>query len=195
MRKYYLLTLSVMCFQCALFAADETLQKAEEPPQAIMFTPPKNWQYVNADQLSEKVKVMVVGKAKKSYPPSINLGVEEYKGTLKDYLKVVKRINDEQGGEWKDLGMIRTAAGCASLSRLDTRTEWGWVRMMHVILCKDGAAYILTTAALRDEFAANYNDFFNTLRSLRFGPMPSEKELAELEQTPPAKKNRVRRTK
>jgi hypothetical protein len=168
MRKCYYLSIPMIWMSCALFAAKE------EPPQAIMFSPPKNWQYVSADQLSEKVKVMVVGKSRKGYPPSINLGVEEYKGTLKDYLKLVKRINDEHGGEWKDLGMIRTPAGNASLSQLDTRTEWGWVRMMHVILVKDGAVYILTTASLRDEFASNYNDFFNTMRSLSFGPLPED---------------------
>ena len=183
MKRYWSLVITCLSLHCALFGADKDLKteaKKENPAQAIMFTPPKNWNYVSGDQLPDKVKVMVVGKGKKGYPPSINLGVEEYKGTTKDYLKIVKRINDEQGGDWKDLGQVRTAAGCASLSQLDTRTEWGWVRMMHIILCKDGAAYILTAASLRDEYSDHYSNFFKTMRSLRFGPLPEDqREIAE----------------
>lgn len=179
MKRTCLLIMAWMSVTC-LHAAEKKEERPPARPQAVMFTAPKNWNYVAANELPDKVKVMVVGKSKKGYPPSMNLGVEEYKGTTKEYLKIVKRINDEQGGDWKDLGQVRTAAGCASLSQLDTRTEWGWVRMMHIILCKDGAAYILTAASLRDEFSDHYSDFFKTMRSLRFGDMPDEeREIAD----------------
>jgi hypothetical protein len=117
--------------------------------------------------LPERVKVMVVGKSPTSFPPSMNLSTEPYKGSLKQYLKIVKNMNDAQGFEWKDLGTIRTEAGIASLSQADTKNEWGNVRLMHVILMKNGTVYILTASALKDEFSEFYKEFFAAMRSLR----------------------------
>jgi hypothetical protein len=76
-------------------------------------------------------------------------------------------MNDAQGFEWKDLGTIRTEAGTASLSQVDTKTEWGSVRLMHVIMMKNGTVYILTASALKDEFSQFYKEFFAAMRSLR----------------------------
>lgn len=142
------------------------IEMAKEPG-AVMFTPPSGWQLTDSKELPKSVKVMVVGKGAKEYPPSINLSTEEYAGTLKQYLKIVKAINDSQGSEWKDLGTIRTDAGDASLSQVDAKSQWGETRLMHVILLKDGIVYILTAASLKDEFPKFYKDFFNSLRSLR----------------------------
>lgn len=141
-----------------------------EKTETVMFTPPEGWRLADKTLLSPSVKTMVVGKAKANseFPPSINLGTETYSGTLKQYLKRIKEINNSQGAEWKDLGMIRTEAGDASLSQVDTKTQWGNVRMMHVILLKEGTAYILTAASLKEEFPNFYKDIFNSLRSLRF---------------------------
>ena len=155
-----LLCLSTLC-------ADDVAPKEET--EAILFDPPSGWHYGNLKDLPPSVKAMVIGKGKREYPPSINLGMEKYGGTLKDYLKIVKRLNEEQNFAWKDLGTIPTGAGDASLSQLDMRTEWGNVRMMHVILVREGYAYVMTAAALRDEFSLYYQDFFKTMRSLRFG--------------------------
>ena len=163
---------------CCLFiqAADSASASVREPdltaslvnePGAVMFTPPKGWRYADNDQLPKSVKVMVVGKGQHEYPPTINLGTERYTGTLKQYLKIVKEINDSQGAEWKNLGSIRTQAGNGSLSQVDAKTEWGNVRMMHVILIKNGIVYIMTAAAFKDEFPKFYKDFFNAMRSLR----------------------------
>ncbi len=52
--------------------------------------------------------------------------------------------------------------------QLDTKTEWGNVRMMHVMLVKNGTVYILTAAALQEEFPEFYKDFFNAMKTLRF---------------------------
>lgn len=156
-----------------------TTLHAEEEAEAILFTPPKGWRFAEASSLPPNVKVMVVGTPRREFPPSINLGMEKFEGTLKDYLQIVRRINEEQQSDWKDLGTLRTDAGNASLSQLDTRTEWGNVRMMHAILVKDGYAYILTAAALRDEFSLYYTEFFSTMRSLRFDRVSTE-QLAEL---------------
>lgn len=134
---------------------------------SVQFTPPPGWRFGELNPLLPSVKVVVVGKGQHELPPSMTLGTESYRGSLKDYLKIVKTINDAQGGDWKDLGAIRTEAGEASLSQLDTKTEWGEMRMMHVILLKNETIYILTAAALKDEFPKFYKDFFQSMRSLR----------------------------
>ncbi len=141
-------------------------EQASKASGVVMFTPPQGWRLADSNQLRPSVKIMVVGKGKHEFPPSMNLTTELFNGSLKDYLKIVKEINDAQGSEWKNLGSIRTTAGEASLSQADTHTEWGDVRMMHVILLKDETIYILTAAALREEFPNFYKEFFNSMRSL-----------------------------
>ena len=68
---------------------------------------------------------MVVGKSSKEMPPSINLGYEEFQGSLKDYLKIVQDFNRSQGDTWRDLGTVQTKAGPGSLSQLDMKSQWG----------------------------------------------------------------------
>jgi hypothetical protein len=139
----------------------------ESDPGIVSFTPPTGWMLIDPSKLPKRVKTMVVGKAPSSYAPSLNLSTEPYKGTLKQYLKVVKSLNDAKGYDWKDLGTIQTLSGTASLSQVDTKAQGGIVRLMHVILVKNGNVYILTAAALKDEFATFYKDFFDAMRSLK----------------------------
>ncbi len=134
--------------------------------EKVTFVPPKDWKMADTKDLPTNVQAMVVGKGNKEFPPSINLAVEPFSGTQKDYLKIVKKINETAKREWKDLGTMRTAAGDASLSQVDEKGEWGTIRMMHVILVKDGNAYILTAASVKDEFSRFYKEFFSALRSL-----------------------------
>lgn len=143
--------------------------------EAVTFVPPKGWNMAEEKDLPANVKAMVVGKGSKEFPPSINLAVESYTGTHKEYLKIVKGINEAGKREWKDLGTIRTNAGDASLSQVDEKGEWGTVRMMHVILVKDGNVYILTAASLKDEFSRFYKDFFAAMRSLSIQKKAEEK--------------------
>lgn len=160
--------------------------KAAEEPGAILFTPPQGWKVADPKILPPKVKVMVIGKGKSEYPPSINLGMETYQGSLKDYLKTVKAINDAQHDVWKDLGTFRTQAGDGSLSQVDIKTEWGDVRLMHVFLKKNDTLYALTVAALKEEFPDYYKEFITSMRSLRFNKealemIPSAKRRKELQ--------------
>lgn len=141
-------------------------EDTQSDPQNAMFKPPEGWRQADSSALPPSVKIMVVGKGEKEFPPSINLGTDHFEGSLKDYLKLIKSINDAQGTQWKDLGMIRTEAGDASLSQVDSTTEWGKVRMMHVILVKNHTVYIMTAAALQEEFPRFYKDFFIAMRSL-----------------------------
>lgn len=170
----------LMIFVAANLVANETLPLDEEKalqqlnadqaqePGAVLFTPPEGWHFADPKKLPRSVKVMVVGKSSSEYPPSLNLATENFNGTLKQYLKIVKDINDRSGAEWKDLGTIRTQAGEASFSQVDAKTKWGTERLMHVILIRDGIAYILTAGALKDEFPRYYKEFFTSMRSLRF---------------------------
>ncbi len=136
--------------------------------ESILFSSPPGWRFAEKISLPASVKALVVGKGKYDFPPSLNLGLEVYKGTLKQYLKRVKKINDDAGNTWKDLGTIRTKAGNASLSQVDKRTQWGEVKMMHVIFQERGITYIMTAAALKEEFPRFYKDFFNSFCSIHF---------------------------
>ncbi len=167
---------SAICAGCLLSVP--FLSAAPNPPSKlrasdsldsgiVLFTPPTGWRMADPKLLPERVRIMVVGQGPSAFPPSMNLSLEPYSGSLKEYLKIIKNMNDAQGFEWKDLGTIRTEAGTASLSQVDTKTEWGSVRLMHVILLKNGTIYILTASALKDEFSQFYKDFFASMRSLR----------------------------
>jgi hypothetical protein len=131
------------------------------------FTPPSEWRSADPAILPKHVKIMVVGQGSHEMPPSINLGYEEFSGSLKDYLKIVKEFNKSQGDPWTDLGTIETKSGPASLSQVDMASEWGTIRQMHVILLKDSVIYILTAAALKEEFPKFYPAFFESLKSLQ----------------------------
>lgn len=136
-------------------------------PGSVTFQPPANWRLADPAALPPNVKVMVVGRGKGSYPPSLNLMTEHFVGTLKEYLRIVQKKNEKWGDDWKDLGVIRTNAGDASLSQVDTKTKWGTERLMHVIFIKNEQVYVLTAAALKEEFGQYYKDFFNAFRSLK----------------------------
>lgn len=135
--------------------------------ELLTFTPPAGWVMADPKALPPTVKVMVVGKARSILPPSINLATEPYNGTLKEFLRKIKKMNEENGCPWKDLGTIRTQAGPASLSQADFPTKWGDMRMMHVILIRNGSVFILSASSLKAEFPLFYKDFFTSLRSLR----------------------------
>lgn len=189
MFQLFRISITVVILGCSF--ANPSLARAEltttspsiltkpDAPGAVSFTPPTGWRLADTKDLPKHVHVMVVGQSQHGFPPSMNLGTERYPSTLKAYLKIVKGINDAQGFEWKDLGSIRTEAGEASLSQVDSKTPWGDVRMMHVILLKNGTVYILTAAALKEEFPQFYKDFFQSLRSLHIN-----KDVFEMVQSP-----------
>lgn len=167
MLRYSLLFINILIASvCYAAAPTEQVGQTMDEPGAVFFTPPEGWRMAEPNQLPPNVKVMVVGQGDHNFAPSINLTVEPFKGTLKQYLKIVKNINDSRGAAWQDLGTIRTQAGNGNLSQVDVKTEWGDSRMMHVILLKNNNVYILTAAALREEFPRFYKEFFNALRSL-----------------------------
>jgi hypothetical protein len=152
----------ILIFNIAL--TDDALPSAEN----LVFTPPTGWRNADKAALPQQVHLMIVGKGAHEFPPSITLASEPYQGSVKDYLKVVKKLSISKGNQWKDLGNIRTEAGNASLSQTDSQSQWGGVKMMHVILKKDDTMYILTAAALKEEFPTFYKEIFASLRSVKF---------------------------
>jgi len=163
---------------------------AETPAGAsvsVVFNPPEGWRFANRESLPPVIKTMVIGEGSRNLPPSICLGIEPFDGTVQEYIRqVVKPANKKHGIEWRDLGKIKTEAGNALLTQLDMQTEWGEIREMQVFLVKEGNAYILTSAALKEEFPKFYKQFFNSMRSLRFnsdliGMIPSTERRAKLE--------------
>lgn len=158
-----------LAFLAKGIAADsQPSEQVNTTSKTVQFTPPNGWHYADEKQLPNSVKVMLIGKGAKEYPPTLNLATESYQGTLKQYLQKIKKINASRGREWKELGSIETLAGKASLSQVIMSTSWGSVKMMHVILAKEGEIYILSAAALLEEFPKFYQDFFSSMRSLRF---------------------------
>jgi hypothetical protein len=190
-RQYVILAL-ICCTQlCANQPSSKQLKEQQtvkdpfaeiiQEPGTVSFTPPTGWRIAEKPPETPHVQLMIVGKGHNEYPPSMNLVVEEYNGSLKNYLKKVKAINDSQKSQWKDLGNIRTAAGNASLSQLDFTNEWGNIRMMHVMLVKSGHMYILTAAALKEEFPKYYKEFFSAFRSLTINDLPPAAVIKKME--------------
>jgi hypothetical protein len=131
------------------------------------FVPPKGWREAKPDQLSSHVRVGFVGKGKSSFSPSLNLALEEVAISAEKYVEVVKKLHQaDKKNAWRDLGKIQTRSGEAHLTAIDTKTEFGPVRLMQMILVKDGMAYVLTGAALKDEFSPLYKEFQGAFQSL-----------------------------
>ncbi len=146
--------------------ADSTPVQELKAPGTVYFSPPPGWHYAQSELLKLPVQAMVIGKGNASVPPSMNLTVEPYKGTLKQYLKLIKDINASKGNVWTDLGKIKTAAGEGSLSQLDKKMSGEDMRMLHTVILKNGKIYILTAAAAKSEFSSFYKQFFDAMTSL-----------------------------
>jgi hypothetical protein len=144
--------------------------KALEIPEACVFAPPSGWLAADPEKFPDNVQAMVIGKGKGHYPPSMYLWIEPYDGTLKGYIKQIQKINEDQLAQFKDLGQISTETGNAALCQVDMKNEWGDVRLLHAVVVRYGSVYILTAAALKDEFPDYYKDFFRSIRSMKINP-------------------------
>ena len=146
-----------------------SIEKAVENASVseCFFLPPKNWEIADPRSLSPRVKIAFIKNTGKGLCPSINLAVEQTQVSLSDYLKAVKAIHEQdRNNRWRALGKVRTAAGLAQLTEIDSSSEWGSVRLLQLILLKSGTAYVLTAAALKEEFSDFYKEFQSAFRSL-----------------------------
>ncbi|MBS4171338.1 hypothetical protein [Neochlamydia sp. AcF95] len=178
MKKLYkfLRSISLIGLSLILLSRLEAVEELASPridhssnsPSVAIFIPPKGWLTADQEALSAHIKYMVVGpKVQNEMPPTMNLLIEPYDGTLKDYLKSIKKINEAHGDSWKDLGILKTKAGEASLSQVDMRSKWGGEKLMHAIIVRNKYAYVLTATAAKQEFARFYQEFYQALRSLQ----------------------------
>jgi hypothetical protein len=146
-----------------------SIEKAAETtaPSLCFFTPPQGWEIADPKKLSSRVKIAFLTNTGKGFCPSLNLAIEKTSSSLTDYLKAVRSIHEQdRSNQWRALGKVRTEAGLAQLTEIDTNTEWGPARMLQLILLKDNHAYILTAAALREEFSNYYKEFQSAFRSM-----------------------------
>jgi hypothetical protein len=160
---------------CALASApafarhSTSIEKAAEsiPSSLCFFIPPDGWEIADPRSLSPRIKIAFLKNTGKGFCPSINLAVEETSVSLSDYLKAVRAIHEQdRSNQWRALGKVRTEAGLAQLTEINSTSEWGPIRILQLIFLKDGRAYVLTAAALREEFSNFYKDIQSTFRSL-----------------------------
>jgi hypothetical protein len=63
------------------------------------------------------------------------------------------------------VGFLKTHAGLAHLSQIDTKAECGDIRSMQSIIIQDGYAYVITAVTLRDDFLQYHNEFIKAFES------------------------------
>lgn len=121
---------------------------------------------IDAKALSPKVVVGFVKKSKAGFCPSMNLSIEQVDLPLHKYIQEVKKLHEkDRTTRWRDLGSIKTESGLGRLTEIDSKSKWGDVRMLQMILVKEGKAYILTTAAPKEDFATFYPEIKKSISS------------------------------
>lgn len=145
------------------------LEKAAEHSSSSLcfFTPPSGWEIADPRSHSSRVKMAFLKSSGNGFCPSINLAIEETPVSLSEYLKAVKAIHEQdRSNHWRALGKVKTNAGLAQLTEIDSKTEWGPVRILQLIFLKEGHAYVVTASALRDDFSNYYKEIQSAFRSL-----------------------------
>lgn len=151
------------------FQASSTMLSAETPLHCF-FTPPSGWLVGDPKQLSGRVQISFL-KKQEGFCPSINLAVEPTDVSQEEYIQIVQSIHENHHADrWRRLGKVPALAGNCDLTELDMTTEWGPVRLLQLILVRDGCAYIMTAAATKKEIASYYGDFQACFRSLQMTP-------------------------
>ncbi len=156
----------------ALSSVEPALEKksveVEEPRLFSCITPPKGWEIANPQFLAKTVQIAFLKKSIRGFSPSINLAIEKSNLSLSEYLSVIRQIHEsDKRNRWRQLGKVHTLSGIGQLTEIDAVTEFGAVRMLQLILLKQGYAYVVTAAALKEEIAQYYKEFQSAFRSLQ----------------------------
>lgn len=158
----------------------------EQPaPEICYFLPPAGWEIAQPKNLSHHVQVGFLGKGSGDFRPSINIAFEEVDVPLKEYVKAVKKIQTAQPNtQWRDLGKFPMKAGAGRLTEITTTTAWGEIKMLQALFVKNGMAYILTGAVLKQDLPKFQTDLLNSFRSLTlvphlFSPLPENSRTAD----------------
>jgi hypothetical protein len=138
----------------------------------VLFTPPSGWAFADPKtyQHLPRIRMMIFKEGGSgTVMPSINIASQPFKGTLKDYIKIIKSRVAAEGSDYKDLGTLRTDAGLAALCQIDQTTNNGVSRRMCAVLLKNDEIFLISAAASKDKFNLYYKDFFNAFRSVKIG--------------------------
>jgi hypothetical protein len=135
--------------------------------QLCYFLPPEGWDCVQSPKLSEHVQIGFLGKGSSEFRPSLNLATEETTLSLKDYVKAVKEIHEQElQMNWRDLGEFTFRAGKGRLGEITGSSPFGELKMLQGIFLSQGTAYILTAAAHKDDFTKDRSSLVSAIRSL-----------------------------
>jgi hypothetical protein len=145
-----------------------TIAKAAETAalSECFFRPPEGWDIADPKTLSPRVKIAFLKSTGNGFCPSINLAIEETTVSINEYLKAVKAIHEQdRNTHWRALGKVSTSAGLGQLTEINSPSEWGPIRILQLILLKEGRAYVLTAAALKEDISNYYKEFQTAFRS------------------------------
>jgi hypothetical protein len=135
------------------------------------FIPPAGWDCVQPPKPDSYVQIGFLGKGQSELRPSLNLAIEKIDVPLKEYLKAVREVHEtEMNVKWRDLGSFTFSSGKGRLAEITSSTPFGEMKMLQGIMIKDGFAYILTGAALKEEFSALQKPLLDAMHSLTVIP-------------------------
>lgn len=154
----------------------------------LLISPPDGWKTALKETLPKRIKLMLVGQGKGFFPPSIHLGIEPYPGTHQEYLRMVKHVNTTFGDKTRELGEIDTPAGKGLLIQVDSKNNFGPLRLLHFVLIRERTVFVLTGVSLQAESGSLMSTFLKVVQGLRFAPslydeIPSEEALVLREKT------------
>jgi len=132
------------------------------------FIPPDNWKLADPKKLSPMVEVCFLGKGKTSFYPSVNIATEEIDISAKEYMSIVVKMHkNDPNIEFRALGKIKTKAATADLFELTTKTNFGLVKMLQMVVIKDKKVFVLTGSMHIDEFKTLSKSILRTFQSFQ----------------------------
>ena len=98
---------------------------------------------------------------------AISLYIEKIPCDEKTYLDaVLKNHRSDITKSVRELGLLQTKSGKSHLLQIDTKSNWGKIRILQSILVKDGYAYIQTATSLRKDFLKINQELLKSFQSL-----------------------------
>lgn len=157
MMKRFLILCSIF-LTCTLYANE---------PQFSFFQPPEGWLMSNPMHFNEGLKIGFVQSERKIFTPAISLFIEKIPCDEKTYIDAVKKNHRADiTKSIRELGLLQTKSGKSHLLQIDTKSNWGKIRLLQSILVKDGYAYIQTATCLREDFLKINQELLKSLQSL-----------------------------
>ncbi len=130
------------------------------------FTPPDHWNCARPKSLSPTVEIAFFTKFDSPFHPSINLAKEHSNLSLKEYLKIAKKIHlSEPDTDWRDLGEFHCKAGKGRLTEISQKNRWGELRLLQFIFLHNKTIYVMTGASTKKEFSKVRKNLIQSFKS------------------------------